>query len=811
MLESVLVTLQHSFGRLKRHPGFALLAALMLALGIAATTAVYTLIKGVLLTPPPYEQPENLVFVSGARADDRDAAAIFGWPQQLWDEWLAGSNSFESMAGYRWVFNFLISNDGSEPLEGMAVSEGYFSVVGVQPELGRSFLDSDSDGTESPAIIIGHDLWVRRFDSDPDIVGRTIQLSRQPPATVVGVMPPGVRFLPSPAAAAEPNYDLHAKVDYWLPIPRQMRDQPAWNVVARLNPGVTTSEAEAEVAVLLARQAQTVPQIEGLGARIEPLMSILNADGERLLLPLLAAAGLVLLIACGNATALLLIRGLQRQHEYGLRAAIGAGRRRLFGLVIGESLIIAVISGALGVALALGLVRLIIGASGSAIPQLDNVAIGWPVLGFGLAAAVTACLVAGLVPAVHAVLLNPVDALRFGGPKSSEGRGQRRLLGAVVVAQTALTLALLIGAGLMIRTLYNLDIVRPGYDTRNLLTMSVTAVDGNWQDFHERALEQVSALPGVEGAAFAWGVPLTGNAWPSRIEIEDYAPPDSSDDFVALPLRAVTSGYFDMLNQPVTVGRDFRNSDNAQAPQVAIVNEAFVDRYLGGGNAIGKTIWRQGRDSGPEVSIVGVIGNSRTNDLTEAAEPEVYLPLWQASAFSKHLVVRSAASPESVANSVRAALRAISPTVAIENVRTLEEIRGESLASRNFAMQLLIGFAAIACLLTLGGIYSVLSLSVAARRREIAIRSAIGAERGRILSLVMRQGLAMTVGGAMIGIVVSIALARLLQSWLFGVDATDPGTVLGATAIFIVVASIACWAPARRASTIEPVEALRAE
>lgn len=418
----------------------------MLALGIAATTAVYTLIKGVLLTPPPYEQPENLVLVTGARADDRDAAAIFGWPQQLWDEWLAGSQSFESMAGYRWVFNFLISNDGSEPLEGMLVSEGYFSVVGVQPELGRSFLDSDSDGTEAPAIIIGHDLWVRRFDSDPDIIGQTIQLSGQPPATVVGAMPPGVRFLPSPAVASEPNYDLHAKVDYWLPIPRQMRDRPAWNVVARLNPGVATSEAEAEVAVLLARQAQTVPEIEGLGARIDPLMSILNADGERLLLPLLAAAG------------------------------------------------------------------------------------------------------------------------------------------------------------------------------------------------HQRE-----------------------------------------------------------------------------------------------------------------------------------------------------------------------------PTVAIDNVKTLDEIRGESLASRNFAMQLLIGFAVIACLLTLGGIYSVLSLSVTARRREIAIRSAIGAERGRILNLVMRQGLAMTVSGALIGIIVSIALARGLQSWLFGVDATDPGTVLGATAIFIVVASIACWAPARRAATIEPVEALRAE
>jgi putative ABC transport system permease protein len=810
MRDSVILTIRHSLGAFKRNPGFVFLATLMLGLGIASTTAVYTLIKGALLTPPPYEEPEDLVFVTGARADDRDEAALFNWPEQLWEEWLVDSESFESLAGYRWAFNFLVSNDGSEALEGMMVSEGYFSVVGIAPQLGRSLLASDSDGTDDPAIILGHDLWERRFNSDPGIIGQTVRLSRQPPATVVGVMPPGVRFLPSPGVASEPNYDLYSKVDYWLPIPRQLRERPAWNVVGRLKPGVTASEAEAEVAVLLARQAQSVPEIEGLRARIEPLMSLLNRDGERLLLPLLAAAGLVLLIACGNATALLLIRGLQRQHEYGLRSAIGAGRRRIFGLVITESLMLAILSGGLGVALALGLVRLFSRASGSAIPRLDDVTIGWPVLAFGLGAALVACVVAGLVPAFHAMLLDPVDALRYGGPKSSEGRGQRRVLGAVVVGQTALTLALLIGAALMIRTVYELDIVRPGYDTRNILTMSVTAVDGDWQGFHEHALEQVSALPGVDGAAFAWGVPLTGNAWPSRVQIEGYDPPNSSDGLIALPLRAVTSGYFDMLDQPVTVGRDFRNSDRPDAPQVAIVNETFVERYFGGGVAIGKKIWTRGRDA-PAVEVVGVIGASRTNDLTEPAEPEVYLPLWQARAFSKHLVIRSKASPEIIANSVRTALRKLAPTVAIENVKTLDEIRGESLAGRNFAMQLLIGFAVIACLLTLGGIYSVLSLSVIARRREIAIRSAIGAERGRILRLVMRQGLRMIVVGALVGVMVSVALARLLQTWLFGVEATDPSTVLGATALFVLVALIACWAPARHASTVDPVDALRAE
>jgi putative ABC transport system permease protein len=811
MIRSAILMLVQAVRRLTRSPGFAFLAVLMLTLGIASTTAIFSLISGVLLTPPPYEEPEDLVFVSTATAANRDQAGIFNWPEQLWTEWLAGNESFESIAGYRWAFNFLVSNDGSEALEGMLVSEGYFSVIAVEPQLGRAFTEADSNGTENPAIILGHDLWQSRFNGDPDIIGQTVTLSRWPSTTIVGVMPPDVRFLPSPGVASEPNYNLHEKVDYWLPIPPQMREQPAWNAIARLKPGVTTTEAEAEVAVLLARYRESVPEIEGLGARLDPLNAVLNADAERLLLPLLAAAALVLLIACGNATALLLIRGLQRQHEYGLRTAIGAGSGRLFGLVIGEAVVLAVISGTLGILLALALVRLFTAVSGDAIPRIEDVAIGWQVLAFGIGAALIACLIASLAPAMRVMRLNPVDALRLGGQKSSDTRTQRRLLGTVVIAQAALTLALLVGAGLLIRTMMNLDVVRPGYDTRNLLTMSVTAVDGEWQDFHQRALERVTALPGVEGAAFAWGVPLTGNAWASRIEIQDYDPPDPTDAFVALPIRAVTNGYFEMLNQPVVVGRDFRASDGPNEPDVAIVNQNFVEQYFGGGDAIGKTVWPRGRDGGLEATIVGVIADSRTNDLTAAAEPELYLTLWQASAFSKHLVVRSTASAEVIAGSVRAALRDIAPTVAIENIKTLDDIRGESLASRNFATQLLIGFAVIACVLTLGGVYSVLSLTVATRRREIAIRAAVGAERARLLGFVMKQGLKMIVVGAAAGVIVSIALSRLLQSWLFGVNATDPLTLLGATALFVLFGLITCWVPAQRASAIEPVEALRAE
>lgn len=807
MFDSVFLTIRHAARRLLRNPGPALLAMLLLSLGIASTTAVFGLISGVLLTPPPYEDPDELVFVSAVSAENREQAGLFGWPEQLWDEWLADTESFAAIAGYRWVFNFLVSNEGSEPLEGMLVSDDYFSVVGIEPELGRAFLEWDSEFSDE--IVIGHDLWVRRFESDPDIIGRRINMFGG--RTVVGVMPPNVRFLPSPGVAAEPNYDLHASVDFWYPIPQEMRGRPAWNAIGRLNPGVTTAEAEAEAALRLARFAETVPDIEGLAAQLDPLTSILNAEAEQLLLPLLAAAALVLLIACGNATALLLIRGIRRQHEFGLRTAIGAGRRHMFALVLAESGILAIASGVIGVVLAIALVRLFMGASGDAIPRLEDVTIGWPVFTFGFVAALVACLAAGLAPAVRAARLDPVDSLRLGGAKSSDGQAQRRLLGTVIVAQTALTLALLVGAGLLIRTMANLDALQPGYDTRNLLTMSVTAIGGDdYIAFHEQAIDRVTSLPGVEAAAFAWGVPLTGNSWPGRIEIQGYSPQNSNDAFVSLPLRSVTGGYFDMLNQPVLLGRDFRSSDRRGEPPVAVVNETFVERYIDGGNAIGKRIWTNGREN-PPTQIVGVISDSRTDDLTAAPEPEVYFPLYQRSANSKHLVIRSALPPESLAGSVRIALQDLLPSVAIEAVKTLEEIRGESLASRNFAMQLLIGFAVIASALTLGGVYSVLSLSVAARRHEIAIRSAVGAERGRILQLVLSQGMRMIVIGSVAGIVVSIVLARVLQTWLYGVATIDVITLLGAVALFAVVALIACWVPAYRASTIEPVEALRCE
>jgi putative ABC transport system permease protein len=380
----------------------------------------------------------------------------------------------------------------------------------------------------------------------------------------------------------------------------------------------------------------------------------------------------------------------------------------------------------------------------------------------------------------------------------------------VTMAQTAMTLALLVGAGLLIRTMMNLARVESGYETRYVLTMSVTAVQGEWQDFHHRVLERVSALPGIEQAAFAWGVPLTGNNWPGFLEIEGQPAPAKESDRIAIPLRSATEGYFPLLRLPVIEGRDIRSSDGPKAPAVAVVNKAFADRYFPGSSAIGRKFWIFGR-SRPATEIIGVVANSRTADLTQDAEPEIYLSLWQASAFSKHLLVRTAADPRTVMASIRREIHTVLPTAAVENMKTLEEVRDDSLATRTFAMQLLAGFSVIGSVLTLVGIYGVLSLSVASRRRELAIRAAVGAQGRDIRNLIFGEGFRLIAVGIAAGLIASIAFSRALRVFLFGVEPTDPLTLMGVVCAFAIVAMLSCWAPARRATNADPVEALRYE
>jgi putative ABC transport system permease protein len=807
--------LQFATRTLLKRPGFSLIAVLTLALGIGATSAVFSLIQGVLLRPPPYRQPQQLVLIPPARTDGAKMDSPRGWPAQQWLEWQKETRSFEGIAAYGWTFNFLIRNDGSQSMQGMEVTKDYFSVMGLRPVAGRGFEEPDFQQGPVKAILLGYEFWQRAFNGDPQIIGKTVRISRwDVPPTVIGVMQPGVRFLPSPGAAKEPNYNVNATVDFWIPSmpdPKYLKE-PYWNLVARVRNGVTRSQAQGEIRVLAGREAQTEKAFEGFTPQLEAVTEEMNREGRKILLPLLGAAALVLLIGCGNAAALLLVRGLQRQQEYAVRSALGMGRIALLRQVSTESLLLALTGGAFGVMLAFGVVRLFKAIAGHAIPRLDGVTAGWGVLAWGLGAAVVAAVFAGIFPALRALRLDPMEVLKNAGPKGTAGLGERRLLRGVTMAQTALTLALLVGAGLLIRTMLNIAKVPSGYNTGRILTMSVTEVQSwsSWGSFHRQALERVASLPGIQYAAFAWGVPLTGNNWPATLEIEEQPPAMKESDKAALPLRAVTPDYFKLMGVALLEGREFRSTDDDKAPHVAIVNQAFVDRYFPHKNPVGRKFWFNGRDK-PGAEIVGEISNGRTDDLTEQASPEVYLPLWQATAFSKHLVVRTTADPRAVVVSVERELRAVDPTAAIENVKTLEQIRDESLASRTFAMQLLIGFSVVGSVLTLVGVYGVLSLSVASRRRELAIRSAVGAEQKDIRNLIFGEGFRLIAAGVAAGAVLAIVLSRVLRTFLFEVRPGDPATLAVVGALFVGVALLACWAPVRRAAKVDPLEALRYE
>ena len=807
--------LRFAIRMLLKQPSFSLIAVLTLALGIGATSAVFSLIQGVLLTPPPYKKPQQLVLVPTTRTDGQKQENPRGWPSQQWMEWQKEAKSFEGIAGYGWQFNFLIRNEGSQSVQGMAVTKDYLRVMGLQPVVGRGFEEQDFGQGPVKVILLGYEFWHRTFNGDPQIIGKTVRISRwDVPPTVIGVMPPGVRFLPSPGAAKEPNYNVNALVDFWSPAepdPKHMKE-PDWNLVARLNDHATQQQAQGELALLTAREAQSEKQFEGFVPQLQSLQDEMNQGSRGILLPLLGAAALVLLIGCGNAAALLLVRGLQRQQEYAVRSAMGMGRIALLRQVSAESLLLALLGGVFGVGLAFGVVKLFKVIAGHAIPRLEDVTAGWAVLAWGLGAAVVASMFAGVFPALRAFRLDPMEVLKSGGPKGTAGLGERRLLRGVTMAQTALTLALLVGAGLLIRTMINIAKVPSGYNTGHILTMSVTEVRSysEWANFHRHALERVSAIPGVQYAAFAWGVPLTGNNWPATIEIEGQLPATKESEKTPLPLRAVTEDYFKLMGVGMLGGREFRSSDEGKTINVAIVNQAFADRYFPHAHAIGRKIWLDGRDK-PGTEIVGEVSNGRTDDLTQAASPEVYLSLWEATAFSKHLVIRTAADPRAVLVAVERELRAVDPTAAIENPKTLAQIRDDSLASRTFAMQLLVGFSVVGSVLTLVGIYGVLSLSVASRRRELAIRSAVGAEQKDIRNLIFGEGFRLIASGVLAGIVLAIVLSRVLRTFLFEVQPSDPTTLIFVGALFVAVALLACWVPVRRAAKVDPLEALRYE
>jgi len=805
MLEDV----RYALRQLRKAPAFAAAAIVTLALGIGAAAAMFGLIDGVLLSPPPYSAPDRLVLVSPRRIDGRPYTQ--GTWFAHWLQWRAESRTLNSPALYRWTFNFLVLPDGSRSLGGMVVTRNFFSTLGVRPLYGREFTEAEASRPQVPAtgIMLGYELWQRQFKGDPSVVGTSIRISRYPaPLTVVGVMPPGIRFLPDPANASEPNYDVDAPVDFWVsftPDETQPRSR-GWNTVARLRDGATLEQAVTELATLASRQGTTDPDLAVLTPAVRPVVHVLNEEARRLLLPLFGSVALLFLVASVNVAGLFVARGLQRHREYAMRAALGASRLRLFRQVLTESGAIAVISAAAGAALAVGGIRTFTAIGGHAVPRADSVTVGWPIFVFGLVAALIASLIAGLLPALRASA--PGQAAGLKGSRTSAGRGERRMLAVIATVQVVCTVALLAGAALLIRTASRLASVRPGYDTERVLAVTVTNVTPNTSvQFHTAVLERVAALPGVVRAAFAWGLPLTGNKWPGTMELIGQAGADTVSAQLNVPLRSITPDYFDLMGMGLVEGRGFRATDNADAPRVAVVNQAFSREYFPGSGAMGQRM-RFAGDLKRPIEIVGIVSDTRTAALSAQAEPEVYFPFWQQGAFSKHLVVRTASDPSALAALVRREVHAVDPAASVEHFTTMAQIRRDSIASRTFAMRLLIGFSMLATVLALVGIYGVLSLSVGSRVKEIAVRKAVGAQDRDILRLILSEGSRMIVIGIVLGLGVSIFVGRALARQLFEVRAADPLALGAAAAAFGVVAILICLLPATRAAKTDLLAAL---
>jgi putative ABC transport system permease protein len=797
LLETFWRDLRYSARALGRNKGFTGAAILTLALGIGANTAIFTVTNALLLRPFPYRDPERLVSLGANQ--DRGASMTLPRYELARDR----NQSFESVAVWA-NDNFNLTGNG-EPLQTPVarVSPNFFSLFGVTPQIGRAFTEEEGRPEGQPVVILSDSLWRSRFGADRNIVGRTILLDTTP-HTVVGVMS---------GNSTHAAFPFVGPADIWTPryfeltlmTPQRLRSGVGYlSIVARLRPGTKLSRADADLAVLDRQYRNENPGAPDATVEIsaEPLRDLVVAGVRAQVLVLSGAVAVLLLIACANVANLLLSRVLARRREIAIRVALGANRVTISRQLLTESMLLALAGGALG--LGLSVMALSVGATlaASRLPQGVPLGMDWRVLSFTLAVSALTGLVFGTVPALQVSRV---------GSGVKPGRASGRMSGMFVVAQVALALLLLIGAGLLVRSFAQLLRVEPGFDPHNVLTMNVSlptvkyATGQQQTTFFDEVLRRVSALPGVHGAAISAALPLT------FIRITPVLPEGQPNLPLAqrpfLDIEAVSPQWFRTMRVPLRAGREFGEIDNARAPKVVIANETFARRFWPGQNAVGKRVI-VGR--GPESSeVVGIAADVRNRGLAQSPQAQLYLPFAQLPWGNMNLLVRTDVAPLSLTSAVRAQISAVDPDEPVINVQTVEALMDDARAQPRFTMLLLTVFSATAFLLAAIGIYGVLAYSVAQRRRELGIRLALGAGRADILGLVVRQGLTLAVAGIVIGLESAPFLTRLMSSMLFEIDARDLTTFISAPLVFLAVALLASYVPARRATQVDPMEALR--
>jgi putative ABC transport system permease protein len=816
--------LRYGARMLMKKPSFTAIAVVTLALGIGANTAIFSVVNATLLNPSPYPQSERLVFIYEQRvAQGRLQGLIapgdfFAWQEQ--------NRSFERMAAYTEAL-FNLTGDGEpERVWGMITTPELFATLGIRPMLGRDFTAEDSAPDAPGGVILSHGLWQRRLGAARDIVGKRLRLDGGS-YTVVGVMPPGFQFQDKKFEVWR-NFNVNAE---W----RANRRFYYLTAIGRLKPGVTLAEARAEMGAIAGRLEQQFPDTnKGHGVSLIALEEAAVGRLRPALYALLAAVGFVLLIACANVASLSLARSAGRQREMAVRASLGATRAALVRQLLVESLLLATCGGAIGLFVAAWGVELLVAAGPGNLPRLDQVKVDTSVLVFTLAISALTGIVSGLLPALQLSRTDLSGGLKEGGQNAAGSRSRSRALNALVVAEVALALVLLIGAGLLIRSFARLLEVEPGFASEKVLAMDLSLNGERFANHRHVFMEQLTArlasLPGVVAVGATTHLPLSGEDGGRSFTVAGDAAKTAGEKLVA-EYRIVTPDYLRTMKIPLRVGRYFtaldrneyftadglrvegyanRERGERDAPGVVIINEALARRSFAGVNPLGRRIVIDDGQS-REREIVGVVGDVKHFSLEDAAKPELYLPYAQRPTQNQTLVIRTDSEPTALVAAVRGEVRALDKDLPLYGVKTMEDYLDDSVAARRLNMLLVGVFAGVALLLAAVGIYGVISHSVTERTREIGIRMALGASSQDALRLVVRRGMTLALIGVGLGLTGSVALTWLMKNLLFGVSATDPLTFVVIALLLTLVALLACWIPARRAAKVDPMIALRYE
>jgi putative ABC transport system permease protein len=812
----LLQDIRYGIRMLMKNPGFTIIAVFTLALGIGANTAIFSIVNAELLRPLPFRDSGRLVSVATGNSRMHSSNGSSSYPD--FADWRSQNQVFEKMAAYTDAAFTLTGQENPAHLEGASVSAEMFDLLGVSPELGRTFQAGEDEPNHHVVIISDH-LWKQQFGSDPGIIGRIITIDHTG-YTVVGVMPPNFRYplQREPEAMWSTLSALNETSDN-SPAMAQQRGAHFLSCIARLKPGVTLAQAQAAMDVIASSLSKQYPDTN-------KYMSVhLRSEQERLigairpaLLMMMIAVGLVLLIACVNVANLLLARATTRGREIAIRTAMGAGRVRVARQLLTESLLLAIFAGVLGTAFAFWGSDVLVRLSPENLPRVAEIHIdGWA-LAFTASLSLLTGILFGLAPALQSTHSNIVEALKEGSLSTTAGRSRHGLRSSLVIVEMALALILLVSAGLLIRSLIRLQNVNPGFDPHNVMTGSLDLPDAKYSnpkkaEFFRELTPLLNALPGVQSAAAVFPLPMSGDEIRTSFQIEGR--PVAKSDEPHTSVRIVTPNYFSTMRIPLLQGRDFTERDEAKATPVLIVNQAFAQQFFPGENPVGKHIQPGISNGGPGTAamreIVGVVGNVKFEDLTTEFSPESYIPYGQLQFGSVTIVARSSKDPEGLAKPIASVVQSLDKDLPAYAPKTIEQYLDGTIAVPRFNTFLLAIFAALAMILTAVGLYGVISYSVAQRTHEIGIRMALGAQPSDMMRLVVGQGIRLALFGVGLGLVAAFGLTRLLSSLLFGVSATDPLSFAIVVAMLFAVVLLACYIPARRAMRVDPMVALRYE